>query len=224
MKTQDTSGSVGIRLSRPLPGLAVLARWLGLRFSKRSFLRKAGYFHSIRYRAPCRPDGTSLPWMNYAIIAFLEERLNASLSVFEYGSGNSTLFFAKRVDHVVSVEKDPNWHEYVAAMMPENVELILCQPYSPEAYLKVIGQQDKRFDIVIVDAEERRQCLMDAPRWLTPGGVVILDDATEDTYRHDTEALAAKGFKRLVFEGMKPGGLNVYRTAIFYRSDNVFDL
>jgi hypothetical protein len=219
-----TDNPVGIKLKRHLPSFSVLAKWLGLRFSKRSFLRKWGFFESVRYRAPCRPDGSPLPWMNYAMIIFLEERLKPEMSVFEYGSGSSTLFFAGRVNHVTSVEKDAGWHGHVKDTMPENVKLILCEPYSTEAYLKVIGEQGQKFDIVIVDAEERRACLKDSINWLTPGGVVLLDDASEEAYSGAMNEIVELGFKRLVFEGMKPGGFNSYRTAIFYKSDNVFGL
>ena len=221
---EATQNPVGIRLGRRFGVLAVAARWLGLRFSKRSFLHNAGFFDSVRYRAPCKADGSPLPWMNYAMIAFLEERLNPALSLFEYGSGNSTLFFASRVSQVVSVEKDPSWYDYVSKIMPHNVKLVLCEPYTPEAYVKVIGEQGRKFDVVIVDGEERHACLEDAPNWLTPGGVVILDDATEKDFGNVMEAISARGFKRLVFEGMKPGGLNGYRTAVFYRNDNVLGL
>jgi hypothetical protein len=221
---ESTKSQTGIKLKRYLPSLSVFAKWLGLRFSRRSFLRKAGFFESVRYRAPVRPDGSPLPWMNYAMIMFLEERLKPEMSIFEYGSGNSTLFFASRVKLVVSVEKDAGWHGHVAESMPENVNLILCQPFSKEAYLKVIGEQGQAFDVVIVDAEERGACLVDAPNWITSKGVVILDDASEAAYGKDMEAIMAQGFRRLIFEGLKPGGFNAYRTAIFYRSDNVFGL
>jgi len=121
-------------------------------------------------------------------VAFLEERLHGGLSVFEYGSGNSTLFLASRVERVVSVEQDPSWHAYVADLMPENVELILCQPYFREAYLDVIRQQAQKFDIMIVDAHEREDCSLDSINWLTPGG------------------------------------FSLYRTAVFYRAENVMGL
>ncbi len=219
-----TKSPVAIKLKRHLPGLAVFAKWLGLRFSRRSFLRKAGFFKSVRYRASCKLDGSPLPWMNYAVIAILEERLNPKLSLFEYGSGNSTMFFSSRVGHVVSLEKDARWYDHVAKAKLHNVKLILCEPYSSEAYLKVIGQQRQLFDVVVVDAEKRGACLREAVNWLTPGGVVLLDDANEEVFGNDMDAIVEQGFKRLIFEGMKPGSFSNYRTAVFYRNDNVLGL
>lgn len=46
--------------------------------------------------------------------AWLEAHLQPDMSVFEYGSGGSTLFFAKRVKKLVSVEHDKYWYEKVS--------------------------------------------------------------------------------------------------------------
>jgi protein-L-isoaspartate O-methyltransferase len=40
----------------------------------------------------------------------LERRLNKTLSVFEYGSGYSTLFYARCARSVISVEYDQAWY------------------------------------------------------------------------------------------------------------------
>ncbi|QIZ72506.1 hypothetical protein [Oxynema aestuarii] len=53
------------------------------------------------------------PWMTFTAIEFLEKFLTADMKVYEYGSGGSTLFFAKRVKEVISVEHDKNWSEKI---------------------------------------------------------------------------------------------------------------
>ncbi len=124
------------RLQEPfrkyVPGLFVLGKFLSLMFSGRSYLRKAGYHRSVATKRPVRADGSPIPFMNYSIIDFLDERLNRSLALFEYGSGNSTLFFAARVGSVVSVESDPRWYEEVSKNMPDNVKLVLGDPDDAE--------------------------------------------------------------------------------------------
>ena len=72
-------------------------------------LRKLGYIESVKTQKPCRKNGSPIPWMNYAVIQFLEERLADDLSLFEYGSGNSTCFYASLVKDVVSIEMDEQW-------------------------------------------------------------------------------------------------------------------
>ena len=135
---------------------------MSLLYAKRSYLKESGYLESAINYKPIRRDGSPLPWMNYSIISFLEQRLTKDLSLFEYGSGNSTLFFSNLVSSVVSVECNREWYEYVVESMPENVKLILCDPFDSETYSKIIHQQERKFDVVVVDAEDRVNCLINA--------------------------------------------------------------
>lgn len=59
------------------------------------------------------PLDSKIPWITLLAIEFLEKHLDVNMKVFEYGSGGSTLFFAKRVKEVISVEHDPKWFALV---------------------------------------------------------------------------------------------------------------
>jgi hypothetical protein len=157
--------------------------------------------------------------MNYGAINFLEDRLGADLDIFEYGSGNSTIFFAGLVNSVTSLECDHGWYEYVKGILPDNASVVFC-PIGDPAYVGAIAEQEKKFDVVIVDAEERVKCMLNAPDFLTDRGVIILDDAARPAYREGVAGLLSRGFRVLPFDGMKAGGINIYRTSIFYRDDN----
>ena len=50
-----------------------------------------------------------LPWMTYDAIDFLEQITSVEKTVFEWGSGGSTLFFSSRCNQVISVEHDREW-------------------------------------------------------------------------------------------------------------------
>jgi hypothetical protein len=206
-------------LRRWIPGVFVLGKGLTLIYSKRSFLRQSGYFKSVALKRPCRLDGSPIPWMNYGAINFLEDRLSSDLDVFEYGSGNSTIFFAGLVNSVTSLECDHGWYEYVKGILPDNASVVFC-PIGDPAYVGAIAEQDKKFDVVIVDAEERVQCMLNAPEFLTDRGVIILDDAARPAYQEGVDGLLSRGFRVLPFDGMKAGGINIYRTSVFYRDDN----
>ena len=56
-----------------------------------------------------KPIDVGLPWINLNAICFLEKFLRADMIVFEYGSGGSTIFFAKRCRHIVSIEDNREW-------------------------------------------------------------------------------------------------------------------
>ncbi len=62
---------------------------------KNHFLHKSGWMESKKRNYPCRSNGNELPWMNFSVIAFLEERLNKDQSLFEFGSGYSTCILFK---------------------------------------------------------------------------------------------------------------------------------
>lgn len=211
-------------LRNVIPGAFVFGKGLGLLYSKRSFLRNSGYWLSVRSKQPVRRDGSPIPWMNYSAIAFLESRLTPDLSVFEFGSGNSTRFFARLVRKVVSVECDRSWYEKLNGNLPQNVRLTLCAPYRLDRYLATLTDQGERFDVIVVDAEDRDAVLRIAPDGLTERGVIILDDGDRPAYEGGAQYLRDTGFKRLDFDGLKPGGLRAYRTSVFYRSANVLGL
>lgn len=85
------------------------------------------------------PLRDELPWLTFAVIRFLEQTLTKNMRVFEYGSGGSTLFLAKRVKELVSVEQDPKWAERVEKMIEKkgykNCSLYLVEPVIDSDYL-----------------------------------------------------------------------------------------
>ncbi len=212
------------RIRRVFPAAHVIVKALGLVYSGRSYLRTTGYLRSVREGRPCRADGTPLPWMNYDVIGFLEQRLRREHTLFEFGSGHSTRFFANRVGSVTSVESNPDWHALISRELPTNARVILCQPFSAARYVATLAEQNRRFDVIVVDAEEREACLEVVWQYLTPGGVILLDDAARPRYASAIERLLGRGFRFLSFEGLKPGGLRGYRTTIFYRDGNVLGI
>jgi hypothetical protein len=58
------------------------------------FLRNAGWFKSFRAKIPIDQNDDPIPWFTYPSIRFIEKRINKDMVVFEYGCGNSTLWWA----------------------------------------------------------------------------------------------------------------------------------
>src|SRR5689334_13154235 len=65
------------------------------------------------------PLDLELPWFSYAAIDFLQDYLKPDMVVCEYGSGGSTLFFARRAKSVFSIEDNPRWFELVSRRLQE---------------------------------------------------------------------------------------------------------
>src|SRR5918997_6685025 len=67
------------------------------------YLAQRGWYRSYSAERPVDRHGGPLPWYTYSCTSFLESRLSSSMRVFEFGSGMSSLWYAQRVDEVVSI-------------------------------------------------------------------------------------------------------------------------
>jgi hypothetical protein len=82
-----------------------------------------GWPDSVERRLPVDAHGEPLPWYSYAAIHFLEKRLPEGLAVFEFGSGYSTIWWARRSRVVHACEHDAGWYGKVSTLLPANVAL-----------------------------------------------------------------------------------------------------
>lgn len=72
------------------------------------YLQQSGWWASLEREQACDLSGPC-PWFTYAATRYLSRIVRSSYRVFEYGSGNSSRWWADRVENVVSVEHDPVW-------------------------------------------------------------------------------------------------------------------
>lgn len=198
--------------------------WKLIKLQFGSYLTETGWIRSVREETPVDSAGEPVAWLTYPCLRFLEDRLQPEFRIFEYGSGNSTLFFARRVDQVVSVEHDEKWYESVSKRVPVNAYVHLSTDPSGPSYTRAPGQAQGPFDVILVDGRNRAGCLRAAPEWLSPGGVLILDDAERARYASAIAEIQADGFRRLDFWGLAPNIEYEKSTAILYRDDNVVGL
>lgn len=108
-----------------------------------------------------------LPWLTDGALDFLDSHifyikvaLGRNPRVFEFGAGNSTLYFLSRGCFVNSVEHDADWCEKiteVAACFGYADRLTLAQAERP--YHQKFAQADQSWDIVLVDGRDRVKCL-----------------------------------------------------------------
>ena len=192
--------------------------------SESSYLKRIGWFNSFSKTVPVSKNGNALPWYTYAIISFIESRLKKQMIVFEYGSGNSTVWWAKRVERVVSCEHDKRWYQKMKSNIPSNVTYIHNELQPHGDYSKVTLKYNKEFDIIAIDGRNRVACAMNSISALKDTGVIIWDDSYRDKYQVGYDFLLSKGFKRLDFAGFLPIGIEGSCTSIFYRTKNCFDI
>lgn len=194
-------------------------------FLRKHYLNELGWTNSAKRKMPIDKNGKELPWFTYSLLHFLNQRLNNNLTVFEYGSGNSTVWFSKRVKHVISLEHHKGWYELLIKKLGNltNVEF-LYKPLTNGEYANAITNYNNEFDIVVIDGRERVQCAKNALKALTKKGVVIWDDSQREDYNEGYQYLLDQGFKRLDFYGLRPLGESLTCTSIFYKIDNCLEI
>ena len=79
-------------------------RWRGM-------LYEEGWFEAACYYSSINRNKEPIPWWTYSFNDFFIPKLNKNLTIFEYGSGNSTLFLSKIVKKIVSVEHNFDFYE-----------------------------------------------------------------------------------------------------------------
>lgn len=171
------------------------------------------------------------PWLVYSAIHELSRRIKGDWSVFEYGSGGSTLYFAGRCARMISVEHDPKWyirvrdelerrgleHCTILLHLPESTRDRTADPSDPQAYVSgklgygrstferyvraIDACPDGSLDLVVVDGRSRPACLAHALPKLRPGGLLVLDDAQRERYRAIRDRLDRSGWRVQVFRG-----------------------
>ena len=59
----------------------------------------------------------SHPWLTKQAVEFLSHSLRSDDWGAEFGSGRSTLWFARRLRHLVSIESDSLWNENISRLL-----------------------------------------------------------------------------------------------------------
>jgi len=164
------------------------------------------------------------PWIVKGAIDWLSTYLNRDMVVFEWGSGGSTLFTAKRVKKIISIEHNYEWflktqiHLWLSGI--SNCQYKLIEPEDDtlnnvftlkykssserhqhqnfEKYCKAIDSfPDNYFDLIFIDGRARDLCIEHAKNKIKPGGYLLLDNSERERYQSAINKLS--DFKRTDF-------------------------
>jgi len=181
----------------------VLLRYRTAWLACRNLLKHQGLYRTVRSGRPVRRDGSPIPWFTFPAIEFLDQFDFSEADAFEYGSGNSTLYWQARVGSLVSIEDDAEWFEEVSA--GTNSDLVDYRMISdPEAYVaSIVGGS---YDLIIIDGSHRERCVDPAADALKAGGMIVFDNA--DWFPGAAAVLRSRGLIEIDFAGIAP--LNAY--------------
>lgn len=190
--------------------------------------------HWLRHRRDT-PMDLQQPWITFLATEWLAARIGPSCSVLEYGSGGSTLFFAKLCGSVLAVEHDTCW---AASMRPalathgDRVHLRVVPPRlanslpiipslrypNPLAdfsdYVAVAHEfPDHSFDVISIDGRARCACIAACRSKIKPGGWLMLDNSERLDYSSAFNLLA--DWVRHDFFGLGLVNIEPWRTTLW---------
>lgn len=169
--------------------------------------------------------GSDLPWWTYratdVVDSFLQGRRGAA-KVFEYGSGASTVWLARRSAVVHSVEHDEQWAGILSPRLEAFGHVTLHRtppaaavgPSSAPSgrrghehldfaeYVRTIEHVGGPFDLIVVDGRARMSCLSAAVSHLAPDGIIVVDNSRRRRYQLVLNSL---GMRVRRFRGAAPG-------------------
>mgnify|MGYP001353781605 CR=1 FL=1 len=208
---------------------------------------KSGYFRSALFNKPCDRDGNPLPLLTYPFIEYIHELNLSKASMLEFGGGNSTLFFANKVNKIYSIEPNfnrPNdWFLILQKAIAESINSEKIKLFGvdlPEKYeyypdwVKLVNQRTKKiidrilsrekdnFDIILIDGWgfQRNWIAKYLVNSLSEGGIIVVDN----TYHcpQCAHSLRELGFNQINFKGHAPS-THEDCTSIFFKGKIKFE-
>lgn len=194
-----------------------------LKMVKNQFYQnKKSWINSFESGISKDEHGKMVPWMTYLAIEFLQNHISKNHTIFEFGSGASTVFFASKAARVVAVETNKHWLEIAMSNFSfhPNVEvkLILDGIENPNYELSAIND-GRLFDFIIIDSIKRFDCALNSIDALKDGGAIILDDSQRKSYKKIFDLMEKNGFRRQDFIGIAPGQITLKNTTFFWKQN-----
>lgn len=198
-----------------------------------SLLSKPGnicsyFLYSLTSKSPLE---LAMPWWSLDAIRALENHLSEKHEVFEWGSGGSTLYLAKRAKKVTTVEQHPEWLEKVrvslekdslanVSLLFRNLDISDREAFESCPYAKAL---ESTKDVIIVDGEDafgpdsqwsaREICFQIAEKWIKKiEGLIVVDDS----WRYPAIRSKTKAKRLVVHESTGPCRRGVTSTDFHY--------
>ena len=177
----------------------------------------SAYGHSeTRDQGACvDKNGNSIPWMTYPFLNYLEKLDLTGKTIFEWGSGGSTLYFSRRGATITTVDSNKKWYDYVAQRTPKRVNQFLA---TDADYINAVGLESHQYDIIIIDGDSdtRLDCTKVALKYLEAEGIIIFDNS--DWYPESCNFLREQGFTQIDFSGFGPINHYQWCTSLFFKA------
>ncbi len=172
-----------------------------------------GHLKSKKNKKSIDAFGEPLPWFTYPAIDYLKQLDLSNLTMLEWGAGNSSLFFSKRVKEIYSIEHNKDWYGKVLEFNITNQKLFFAE----SDYAKKPAEFRIPFDIILIDGIERENCANESFNILKKDGLIILDNS--DRHPEIAANFRNLGLIEVDFHGFGPINDYTWTTSIFMQRD-----
>lgn len=133
-------------------------------------------------------SGLIFPWYTQKFLQIIKNWDVSEWTVMQFGSGASTLWWAKNCKKLISVDADKKWHNYVAQGLRQlnlNHKVDFYCFDTEKQYSQIINNYEK-FDCIIIDGHFRMRCAsVISEKNIKYNGIIILDNYQD--YRDITQ-------------------------------------
>ena len=141
-----------------------------------------GYLWSRTKEYFFRKNHPDYPWLTQDAIRILTSLLKPTDHILEFGSGRSTIWFAKRVGKITSVENHAAWFKVVEQMLKSlnwkvDYSLVPDDEHQEAGYRELLSRiPDESIDLCLVDGGPRALCAVESVSKVKRGGFVVIDN------------------------------------------------
>ncbi|MAH84069.1 MAG: hypothetical protein CBB68_06960 [Rhodospirillaceae bacterium TMED8] len=125
-----------------------------------------------------------VPMISYQARREIEMFLGPHTRMIEFGSGNSTPWFALRVGYLYSFEDKADWYEHVQQELKRiGVQNVHHELRSIDSYADLSCIHNESLDFALIDGTDRAGCIRAVLPKIKVGGWVYLDNSDKDMTR-----------------------------------------
>jgi hypothetical protein len=155
-----------------------------------NFIFKTGFFYSWIYKESLDNNKKPLPWISYSAIDYLSKLDLSKFIIFEYGSGNSTIWYLDKFKKIYSVENNDEYRKNLIFKISKIQQkeknekslapLEIFYENDVSKYNNYINNFSFSFDVIMIDgAFEREECVDQVIKHVKQfsNKLIILDNA-----------------------------------------------
>jgi hypothetical protein len=174
---------------------------------------KYGYSKSIYKMRSIDNDENPIPWFNYPTIDYLNKLDFHNKVIFEYGSGEGTLWWTQQAKLVISMEENFEWYiKLLPQIDSKKCHLLLWDKNSYEfGYANAIEKVDP--DVIIIDGKFRNSCSIEILKKNLDNKMIILDNSNETP--EISKSFRERDLRQIDFLGFAPMAKGIFETSIF---------